>query len=180
MEEEEDLDVLDRKLKQLKLEYEQYFLGSRPREPALLRGEVQKWIARYSNKPANNTAARFKFSSLCSRFQSLRYRWDETLRQIDAGSYSRHRFKADLHQRERSTPAAASAAQPSASDLFDAYVEARRACGQNVSDLTRDGLDAILTRQRDALKQRYGEDEFRFRVVVEDGRAKLKAARVRS
>src|SRR5574340_149258 len=84
---EEDLQVLDQKLKQLRLDYEQYFLGSRPREPVLLRGEVQKLIALYSNVSIQNTAQRFKFSSLCSRYLTQRRQWDLVLRKIEDGTY---------------------------------------------------------------------------------------------
>ena len=38
---EADLQLLDVKIKQARNEYEQYFLGTRPREPQVLRGEVQ-------------------------------------------------------------------------------------------------------------------------------------------
>ena len=98
---EEDFKILETKMLQLKLDYDQYFLGSRPREPVMLRGEVQKLIALYSNQAIQNTAMRFKFGSICSRYQAFKRQWNEVLRQIEAGTYSRHRFKADLHERER-------------------------------------------------------------------------------
>ncbi len=81
---DEELQVLENKTKQLKLEYEQYFLGTRPREPAQLRAEVQKIIFRHSNQPIKNTAARFRFNSMNSRFQAFKRQWDLTLRQIEA------------------------------------------------------------------------------------------------
>ena len=34
---DEELRMLDHRLKQLKLDYEQYFLGSRPREPVRIK-----------------------------------------------------------------------------------------------------------------------------------------------
>ena len=98
---EEDFKILENKLLQLKVDYDQYFLGSRPREPVMLRGEVQKLIAMYSNQAIQNTALRFKFGSICSRYQAYKRQWTEVLRQIEAGTYSRHRFKAELHERER-------------------------------------------------------------------------------
>jgi len=180
---EEDLQSLDVKLKQLRLDYDQYFLGARPREPSLLRGEVQKLIAYYSNVAIQNTALRFKFSSLCSRFLTQRRQWDLTLRKIEDGSYERHVFRANLHARrsnEAPVPAAAAAAPawPAASgstDLFDSYLEACRSVGQETAGLTRERLTQVMEGQRDALRQRYGCPEVRFRVVVEDGKAKLKA-----
>jgi hypothetical protein len=173
---EEELRDLDRKLKQLKLDYERYFLGTRPREPIHLRGEVDKLIVVFSNTAIQNTGLRFKFNSLCSRYQAFRRQWNETLRKMEQGTYTRHRFKADLHDRERQTAQGA----PGGSDLFTEYRDARMACGQGVKNLSPQKLEQQLARQRQALRQRYGDAEFRFRVVVEDGKAKVKARRIRA
>jgi len=174
---EQELEILSRKLNQLKLAYEQYFLGSRPREPQQLRDEVQKAVIVYSNEAIQNTALRFKFSSINSRYQAFKRQWGETLRRIEDGTYERHRFKAKLRERaaaplERSRPAATSKDR---SDIYGAYLEARRSCGEPVDDLSRQKLDAVLDKQEAALRQRYGDREVEFRVVVENGRAKLKA-----
>jgi hypothetical protein len=173
---EEELRDLDRKLKQLKLDYERYFLGTRPREPIHLRGEVDKLIVVFSNTAIQNTGLRFKFNSLCSRYQAFRRQWNETLRKMEQGTYTRHRFKADLHDRERQTAQGA----PGGADLFTEYRDARMACGQGVKNLSPQKLEQQLEHQRQALRQRYGDAEFRFRVVVEDGKAKVKARRIRT
>jgi hypothetical protein len=178
---EEDLKVLGAKLNQLKREYDQYFLGTRPREPVLLAGEVRKIIAMLTNGTFQNTALKFKFSSICSRYQAFNRQWQDTLRKIEAGTYERHRFKADLHVPKRAAPepsgesAGAGADNP---DIYAAYVEARRSCGQDVKNLSHAKLEAVLRKQEEALRSRYGsEADIRFRVVVEDGKAKLKASR---
>jgi len=189
---EEELRTLDLKLKQLKLDYDRYFLGSRPREPVLLRGEVEKLVAIYSNQPIPNIALRFRFSSLCSRYQAQKRHWSETLRQIEQGIYSRHRFRASLHERGRAeaeaadpvppapppAPAAPPAPKPAAERdaLYEEYRAARRRCGQDDS-VTPAALERVLAQQREALRQKFGDAEVRFRVVVEDGRAKIKASR---
>ncbi len=186
---EDELLDLDRKMKQLKLDYERYFLGTRPREPFLLRGDVQKTIAILSNTAIQNTALRFKFSSICSRYQALKRQWDETLRKIEAGTYARHQFKADLHERQRLDDAQraldsenrsdTNQALSGQTDLFADYRDARLACGQAVDGLTPAKLTKLLDKQRSQLAQRFGADaEFKFRVVVEDGRAKVKARKV--
>jgi hypothetical protein len=182
---EEDFKVLENKLLQLKLDYDQYFLGSRPREPVMLRGEVQKLIAMYSNQAIQNTAMRFKFGSICSRYQAYKRQWSEVLRQIEAGTYSRHRFKADLHERERheeppTTVSAKAAGAAAAGDaLFRSYVEACRSCGQDVKNLTPAKLEGILAKQREQLRSKFGDAEVSFRVAIEDGKAKLKASRAK-
>jgi hypothetical protein len=180
---EDELRELDRKVKQLKLDYERYFLGTRPREPLLQRSEVDRLIIIYANTPIQNTALRFKLNSICSRYQALKRQWTETLRKIEQGTYQRHRFKADLHERERLNSAQTEADEgpgPAEPDLFTEYRDARLACGQGVKNLSPEKFEELLDRQRKALRKRYGNTEFRFRVAVEKGKVKLKASRVRA
>jgi hypothetical protein len=179
---EEDLVLLDNRLKQLRLEYEQYFLGARKREPQLLRGDVQKIISYYANVPIRNTGHRFKFNNLRARFFAFKRHWDETQRRIEDGTYERHRFQAELHERERAAKAAPrgtgtpSEGADHLDELFAAWVEARTATGQPTAGLTRDKLKAQLEQQARSIRERFGAEDVRFRVVVEDGRAKLKAS----
>lgn len=181
---EEELQLLDKKVMQLKLDYEQYFLGSRPREPVLLRADAQKQIIRHSNTAIQNTALRFKFNSINSRFQAYKRQWDTILRQIDAGTYKRHVFKANLHERLREAGGDAGQANDSTAgettpSLFDSYQEAARACGQNVSGLTPEKLESVIRKQEEALRKQLGCEKVQFRVVVESGKVKLKASAVR-
>jgi len=183
---EDDLQALETKLKQLKLDYEQYFLGSRPREPAQGRSEVQKLFTIYQNTPIQNTALRFRFNSLCARYFALRRQWDLVLRQIEEGTYSRHVFKANLHDRIRSGKGAAPspAPPPPAADVpnfkgvYEEYLAACRNTGEDTRSLTRERMDKVLTGQADAIRKQYGCEDVRFRVVVEGGKARLKATPV--
>ena len=178
---EEDLQILDAKMKQLRLDYEQYFLGARPREPVMLRAELQKMVVFYSNQAIQNTAHRFKFSSLCSRFLTLRRQWDATLRKVEEGTYQRHVFKAKLHARpavSSAAPAPTATPSPAPEDVFGAFLDACRSVGQDTAGVTREKLDRVMGQQREALCRRLGCYDVRFRVVVEAGKAKLKASPV--
>jgi hypothetical protein len=184
---EDDLQVLETKLKQLKLDYEQYFLGTRPREPAQGRSEVQKLFTIYTNTPIQNTALRFRFNSLCARYFALRRQWDQVLRQIEEGTYSRHVFKANLHDRRRTGKGAPPAETPlppapepaqSSKEVYEDYLAACRSTGEDTRSLTRERMDKILKGQADALRKQYGCEDVRFRVVVEGGKARLKATPV--
>jgi hypothetical protein len=186
---EEDLILLDARMKMLRNEYEQYFLGSRKREPQLLRGEVQKIITYYANVPIRNTGHRFKFNNLRARYFAFRRHWDDTQRKIEDGTYERHRFQAELHERERGLAAdkppelarpAAPAERKDLDQLYSAWIEARSATGQPTAGLTREKLAAQLEQQTKTIQERFGGGEVRFRVVIEDGRAKLKASAVGS
>jgi len=174
---EEELEVLSRKLMSLKLAYEQYFLGARPREPGMLAEEVRKMVVVFSNQPIMNTGLRFKFNSIVARYQAFKRQWTDTLRKIDEGSYSRHQFKAKIHQRPAPPPDPVQRPAQHRHEIYEALVEARRACGQDVKNLTPAKLNEILDRQERELSARYGDSQVRFKVVVENGRAKLTASR---
>ena len=178
----EDLQLLDVKLKMLKNEYEQYFMGSRKREPSLLRGEVQKMVAYYANVPIRNTGYRFKFNNLRARFFAFRRHWDRILREIEEGRYERHLFQAKL--RERTEPVKPQGPgnggeQPNLDDVFESYVSARQACGQGTKRITREKLGALIEKQSTQLRAKTGCQDVKFRVVVENGKAKLKVTPVR-
>jgi hypothetical protein len=181
---EEEIKLLEIKMNQLKLDYDKYFLGTRPTEPAMLRAEVQKMVIRFSNSQIPNTALRFKFNSLNGRYQAFKRRWDDTLRQIEAGTYKRHVFKADLHDRERGigvdAPAGAkNAKSPGKSgigELFETYRDALMATGQDASKISPAKLQAAIKKQEAALKQKLGCERVDFKVVVQDGKVRLKAA----
>jgi hypothetical protein len=184
---DEDLQVLDAKVKQLRLDYEQYFLGSRPRVPNVLRGEVQKMMSYYANVPIQNTALRFRFNNLRARYFSFRRHWDETVRKIEEGTYERNVFKANLHERERAerraknAPAAAQAPAAAAAapeGLFGEYVAARKRCGLS-GGVTPEQFERQVRTQESAIREKTGCQSVRFRVVVEDGKAKLKATPIR-
>jgi hypothetical protein len=179
---EEELKLLEVRLNQLKLDYDKYFLGTRPTEPAMPRAEVQKTVIRFSNTHITNTALRFKFNSLNGRYQAFKRQWDSTLRQIEAGTYKRHMFRADLRDREREitpdlkSPRNGTPSSDADSDIFETYRDAMLATGQDASGLTRAKLQSAISKQEAALKKKFGCKRVDFKVVVQDGKVRLKAA----
>lgn len=177
---DEELKELEHKLHRLKIEYEQYFLGALRREPAVLRGEVQRVITRYVNEPPRNAGQKFKLNSLCARFQAYRNMWGRILREIEAGTYKRQRFKANLHEDPPSEPAAPASESTGAASgvdrLFEALVRARRQTGEGTEGLDRSSFERLVQQQSRALRESHGADKVRFRVVIEGKRAKLKAS----
>ncbi len=190
----EELRMLDMKLKTLRRDYEQYFLGSRPREPQNTRAEMQKAMIRLSSGLIKNTGERFKFNTLNSQFLTFKRHWDDTLRKIDNGTYKRHVFKANLHERERAlredTPPEPSTAGENAGEkekttkgeaksaeveIFNRYIEAAKSCGQSIAGLTPAKLQKVMDKQAGAIKKKLGVKDVKFRVEVVGGKVKLKA-----
>lgn len=185
---EDDLHALDVKIKTLRRDYEHYFCGNRPREPQQQRQEVERMLRLWSNKHIQNTAARFHFSNLNSRYFAFRQHWERTLREIECGTYKRHLFKADLHERERAERGAAqgSPRRNNAADRSKAeketiasYLDTRMACGESVKGLSEAKVKAFLEKQRNTLKEKFKCKDVSFRVEVVNGKAKLKATPIR-
>jgi len=59
--------------------------------------------------------------------------------------------------------------------LLEQFVNAKKKVGENADGLTREKMAAVIQQQSQALKAKYNCKSVEFRVVVEDGKAKLKA-----
>ena len=176
------VDRVDKKLESLRVEYEQYFSGQRPSEPLAQRRELERLVAELGDLSIPNTALRFRLQSTSARFQAFRRQWNETLRKIEAGTYERHVFRANLrgNAAPRHSPGTATApAETARADLFNAYVKAARTCGMDTGGLTRKRLESVLQKRETELRQRLGCERVEFGVAVENGRVKLRARAAR-
>ena len=93
----DDIILLDNKLNELIIKYEQYFIGLEKREPLQLLGEVEKLVRRHTGTPINNTMYKHRFTMLVARLVTYREHWNRILKLMEEGRYSRDRFITDLH-----------------------------------------------------------------------------------
>lgn len=177
----EDVTILDQKLSDLIKKYEQYFIGLEKREPLQLLGEVEKLVRRYTGTPINNTMYKHRFTMLVARLNTYREHWNRILKLMEEGRYSRDRFISDLHLRQKSKPERQEGEAPVANAdadidrLVHEFREARRACNLPVEMITRELVAATIEKQKPALAAKLGTENVAFRVVIEDGKPKLKA-----
>ena len=166
---DEQLDELDHNIKRLRIEYDQYFMGALKRAPEVLQGRVQKSIVRFASSPPRNTAQRFRFNQLNSKFQMFRQQWGRNLRQMETGQLASQRFR--MRQRDSEATEAATPAPPSRSTaperkkggapidkLCHALSRARRKTGEHGGEIDRTRLQAMVRKQAAALR---GEHDFR-------------------
>jgi len=181
---EEELQELDRNINRLRVEYEQYFKGTR-REPLPLAGKVQKSITKFASQPPRNTSQKFRLNSVVARYHCFRTSWGRTIRQIEAGTYRPHLFRMGLTEAEaEETPGAKPARQQSVrgkgdstvEQLCSALVEARTRTGQATTGITTDSIRSLIAKQAKTLREKHGDVRVKFRVVIDGDRAKLKAS----
>ena len=182
----EDLTILEHQLKELITRYEQYFVGLEKREPLPLLTTVDKMVRRYANTPINNTMYKHKYTMLVARLNTYREHWNRILRLIEEGKYSRDRFIRDLHLRQKDKKPVHHEESHEEEfhphhnlemeRVFNELREARKACHLPVEKLSRELVAATIEKSRVSLAARLGTDDLVFRVVVEDGKPKIKAS----
>jgi len=173
---------LEKKLNQLKTEYDKYFTGIERIEPSRLRDEVQRIIRQAGTWHITNTATKFKRDNLVAQFNSYTQYWNRILRRIEEGTYERDVFKMNL--KERSGPAnPPKSASPEASrnatsdgydSVYTAMVNARKKAGITNS-MDRKTFEENLRRQSETIKKKYGASRVDFVVGEKDGKPVIKA-----
>lgn len=177
----EDLLIFETRLKELIASYDLYFNGLEKREPLKLLDEVEKLARRYATAPITNTMYKYRYNNLVARFSSYRQQWNRIVREIEEGRYSKDRFRAKLKEtlRTEAKPKRNHEERPPAERELDRIyaelVEARKNCNLPLESINREQLAATLDKQRPLLAQKLGTSDIQFRVVVENGKPKIKA-----
>lgn len=180
----EDLAQLERMLGDLVVRYEQYFIGLEKREPVQLLADVEKLVRRHVGTPINNTMYKHRFNAQVARLNTYREHWNRILRLIEDGKYSRDRFIRDLRQRQHGSSSRARSEEETIKPsreaeldrVYEEFREARRNCHLPVDKLTREMIAATLQKHKPALVERLGTDDLTYRVVIENGKPKIKAS----
>ena len=88
---EEQLNQFEHDIRQLKIEYEQYFGGGRKRPPAEIEWRIDLVLKRYSDRgAAMNYAQRFRFGNLAQTYARYREVFHKRLKKQEEGTVERH------------------------------------------------------------------------------------------
>ena len=177
---EAELLQVERDLKDLEVDYEQYFMGVTKFEPAKERSILTLRLRRLTNVYIPQTDLRFRLHGLLSRMQSFSAYWDRILRLIEEGRYERQRshIKWAEQNRPKATNGTAPVAPPTttAADPLDRVyrdlVRAHQDCQMPAPP--REQVEAFLKRQADSIREKFGDRTFDMVVAVENGKPKIK------
>lgn len=187
---EEHLNQFEHDIRQLKIEYEQYFGGGRKRPPVDVEWRIDLILKRYSDRgAAMNYAQRFRFGNLAQTYARYREVFHKRLKKQEEGTVERHygaAARAVEAERARGRRAEARAlaavicANPArepkkVEQLYTAFKEARESCGEASNQLSRQQFEAFLEQKTAQLRKQKGSCAVEFVVSVEGGKARLKA-----
>ena len=88
---DDDLNSIERDIRTLKIEYEQYFGGGRSRPPTDTQWRLEVMLKRYSDRAAEFTSGqRFRYSNLSQTYAKYQDMWRKKLAQRETGTTQHH------------------------------------------------------------------------------------------
>jgi hypothetical protein len=178
-------------------------VGIERREPARDRDEIKRRIARLKGEFTRNAGLRFRIQTLNARYLSYDRMWARSAREKEEGTYRRDVLRARRHLRQKpgrpkaagagpageaapaaaagppttgaAPPAAGMLPEPQLRALYDALVEAKTRCNEDLSRVSYEALARSVEKQIPELKARFNAKSIEFKVVIKDGRAVVKA-----
>ena len=196
---DEDLAQLEKDIRQLKIEYEQYFGGGKARPPTDIEWRIDSLLKRHSDRGAQmNYTQRFRYGNLVQMYSKYREIFRKRLKQKEEGTVQRH-FGAAAREieaqraRQRAEaekskpvqfPFAVSWKDPDqekkkVEQLYAALRDAKALAGEDANPLTMDDFQKFVRQKTDQLKKQKDAHEVEYIVTVEGKHARLKA-RVKS
>jgi hypothetical protein len=184
---ERELRVLEQSIKKLTADCDAFLYGSASKPPVEGRKHVEEMLRRLNASEDMSAAERYRFSTLQGRYWSLVERWDRLLAEKESG----RRPGLYGHFREAGKPAPPGPPGPNAGrpasvegmrgavpadpdrDLFERYVAAKKARGEDVSGYRLEGFLEGLERERRKVREKFGSADVVFDVAEREGRVRL-------
>ena len=189
---ERELDVLEEAIRRLGAEFDAFLYGGATRPPGESRKHVEQMIRRLSVVNFDVASERYRFNTLQGRYTTQTERWERLQGEKEAGRRpGLYGHFAPISERSPAAPSK-HASPPNAAPsspvekregvsadqrLFETYLAARRARGEDVNGYGFDQFAEGLARERSRLKEKLGTDDVVFEVAEREGRVKLIAKR---
>jgi hypothetical protein len=197
----EDLDAMERMLRQLQIEWEKFFGGAERKPPMDLKGKVETLIRRWAYSEIRNNTDRFRYQTLSSRYNTFAELWAKRMRAMEEGrAMGVHGARAQMMppppppagDRLRAARADAPGAPPgefrisrpdqdreAVRALFDQYMEERKRTGE-AAPVRFENFEKIIAQQASRILEQKGGQAVDFRLETKDGKVTLKAKSVKS
>jgi hypothetical protein len=188
---------LETEIKKLEVEYQLFFIGRAPKLPWDTRARVEGLVKQYDRMHIQNTAERFRFQGLQSRFSAFCELWERNLRSrelgrpgprgrsdVSSGGAAPATVTAPPRDRQHDADDTARPVRPDVVALRDPEAEAEKvqALYEQLSAARRQAgeADVPFERFREVVRAQVSKlardgTEVAFRVGVQDGRVTFTA-----
>lgn len=202
---DEELGQLERDIRQLKVEYDQFFGGGRKRPPSEIEWRIELLMKRYGERTGElKLSQRFRMNNLAQTYAKYKDVFRKRLQQREEGKVQRHFGAAakviEAQRAKKLQEEAASAGGPgeravaaaegqpfrvTCSDptqeadkvdlLYQAVLEAKKRAGEPVEKLSRATFDVFVRKKTKDLQKQKQCKDVEYVVETVDGQVKLKA-----
>ena len=194
---DEDLSQIEKDIRQLKVEYDQYFGGGRKRPPTDIEWRIENLIKRYNERLGTmRHAQKFRFSNLQQTYAKYKDVFRKRFQQKEEGRLERHFgaaakvIEAERAQKQAAEHPPGPPAKPSAfrmtcsepdkepekiEQLYQAFLGAKQSVGEHTEKLTRAGFREFVRKKTKDLQQEKKARNVEYVVEVVEGQVKLKA-----
>ena len=179
---EEQLSRLEEDIRRLRVEFDIFFNGGSKRPPYDTKGRVETLLKRLGDDRSLTFAQRYRYNSLCARYNSFRELWRRTMQGREEGRDAVSAHRASVHK-EASEPkvepvsfvcADAHREVEVVKNLFESLMDAKRLCGE-AEDLSFPKFHRLIASKADGLKEKLGCERERFSVAIVNGHVSFKA-----
>jgi len=202
---DEELAQLERDIRQLKIEYDQYFGGGRKRPPTEIEWRIELVVKRYAERGGElKYGQRFRINNLTQTYAKYKDIFRKKTQQKEEGKVQRHfgaAAKAIEAERAHKSPEkhvesaaappeiAAGAAQGAfrvtcseperegekVDQLYQAFLQAKQQAGEQTGKLSRSSFNEFVLKKTKDLRKQKNCRDVEYIVEVVEGQVKLKA-----
>ena len=192
---DEDLGQIEKDIRQLKIEYDQFFGGGRKRPPTEIEWRLELLMKRYSERGGElKSAQRFRLNNLTQTYAKYKDIFRKRLKQKEEGTIQRHfgaaakAIEAERAKHAAEAQTAATAAGPfrmtcaeperepeKVNKLYQALVQAKQKVGEDLGKLTPESFAEFVRKKTKSLQQEKNCKDVEYIVDIVDGQTKLKA-----
>jgi len=195
---DEDLATLEKDIRQLKVEYDQYFGGGRKRPPTEIEWRIDMMVKRYSERGGDlKFAQRFRLNNLSQTYAKYKDIFRKRTAQKEEGKVQRHfgaaakEIEAGRKKKEAEEQAAAAAAGGSKAfrmtcsepereaekveQLYEAFLQAKQLAGEHTGRLSRSSFNEFVLKKTKELQKQKNCKDVEYVVEMVAGQVKLKA-----
>ena len=186
----EDLDQIEKAIKQLQIEWEKFFGGVERKPPNDLKTKVEALIRRHINAEIRNNTERFRYQNITARYNTFNEMWGKRLRALEEGRvmgvHGTHAKTPPPGPLRPERPAARAAGSgevriqdperdsEAVRSLFDRFLEERQKTGESGA-VKFEGFRKLIAQQASRILNEKGGQAVSFRLETKDGKVSLKA-----
>jgi hypothetical protein len=190
---DEELGTLERDIRQLKIEYDQYFGGGRKRPPTEIEWRIDQLVKRYAERGGElKFAQRFRFNNLSQTYAKYKDIFRKKVAQKEEGKIQRHfgaaakeveaaRVKKEAEERAthpqafRMTCSEPEREADKVELLYEAFLQAKQLAGEHTGKLSRSSFNQFVLKKTKELQKQKNCKDVEYVVETIEGQVKLKA-----